>query len=242
MKKIFTLIMLFITLNSFAQDLIIRYNNTIVNNNDTVFVTPRFLNADDTYYFDIENNTSQTINILLTRNPILVLGGSLSQFCIGESCVTGDESTFPQEIAPGVNFSHTNFGDQAFHIFYNPNGSHGVTFYKYNFFDAANPDINSSFYIKLDNSTIGIQNNASTQTIFAFPNPASTRVTFEHQLTADYGKSVLVIRNITGVEVYSSPVTGSNTTVALNNFNPGIYFYSLEVNGKAIATKKLIVK
>lgn len=242
MKKLITLLMLLITINAFSQDLIIRYNNNIINNNDTVFATPRFLNADDTFYFDIENNTTNDLGIMVVRDPIQVLEGSLSQFCIGESCLTGNESSFPQTINAGENFSHTNYGDQAFHIFYNPNGNQGITIYKYELFDATNTSIKSSFYIVLDNSTIGVQNNNSTKTITAFPNPASNRVTIEHQLTSTSDKTDLVIRNITGVVVYSSPVTGSRSIISLNEFNPGIYFYSIEVNGKAIATKKLIVK
>ena len=242
MKKILTLLLATISLSAFSQELIIRHNGTIYDNNDTIYVVPSLLNSDNNYYIDIENTTSQSLGIMVTRDDISLLTGATTQFCIGTECYTGNSSAFPQIINAGENYSHATYGDQAFHIFYNPNGNYGVSLLKYTLFDQTNPAIASVFYLRLDNVQ-SIQNNTILSSLNAYPNPATEKVSIEHNLSSNTGKAELVIKNITGAVLYSSPINGTTKTdVSLENFSAGIYFYSIENQGKTIATKKLIVK
>lgn len=242
MKKIFTLLLATISLSAFSQALILRHDGIIYENNDTIYANPTLLNSDNTYFVDIENTTSQSLGIMVVRNNIQLLNGATTQFCVGESCYTDSASSFPQIINAGENYSEATYGDQAFHIFYNPNGNYGVSLLKFTLFDQTNPTISSIFYIRLDNS-VSIQDNNIISTLNAYPNPASNRVTIEHNLKSNSGKTELVIRNITGAVLYSTPINGSSkTNVSLENFSAGIYFYSVENQGKTITTKKLIVK
>lgn len=242
MKKILTLLLATISLSAFSQELIIRHNGTIYDNNDTIYVVPGLLNSDNTYYIDIENTTSQSLGIMVTRDDISLLAGATTQFCIGTECYTGNSSVFPQVINAGENYSHATYGEQAFHIFYNPNGNYGVSLLKYTLFDQTNPAITSVFYLRLDNVQ-SIQNNTILSALNAYPNPATDKVSIEHNLSSNTGKTELVIRNITGAVLYSTPINGTTkTNVSLENFSAGIYFYSIENQGKTIATKKLIVK
>ena len=237
-----TLLLVTISLSAFSQELVIRHNGIIYDNNDTIYAVPSILNSDNTYYIDIENTTSQILNILVLRNDIQLLHGATTQFCIGENCWTGNASEYPQTINAGENYSHAAYGDQAFHIFYNPNGNYGVSLLRFAIFDITNPAISTVFYLRLDN-TQSIQNNNNSETLNAYPNPTSNRVTIEHNLNSNYGKTELVIRNITDSVLYSNPINGSSkTNVSLEDFSAGIYFYSIENQGKTIATKKLIVK
>jgi hypothetical protein len=243
MKKIVSILFLFVIMTGFSQDLIIRYNGNIYDNNDTIFVKPRFLNSDDTFYIDIENNTSQQLGIMVLRDPISLLSSATTQFCIGESCLDGNVSVFPQMINAGENYSHAEYGDTTFHIIYNPNGERGVSIMKFKLFDQTTPTIETNFYIVLDSRDVAIEENTITGNLSAFPNPASTKVTFEHNITNLSPEALLVIRNITG-SVITKELIGNNNklSISLENYNPGIYFYSIENEGKAIVTKKLIVK
>lgn len=242
MKKILTLLLATISLSAFSQELIIRHNGTIYDNNDTIYVVPGLLNSDNTYYIDIENTTSQSLGIMVTRDDISLLTGATTQFCIGTECYTGNSSVFPQVINAGENYSHATYGEQAFHIFYNPNGNYGVSLLKYTLFDQTNPAITSVFYLRLDNVQ-SVQNNTILSSLNAYPNPATDKVSIEHNLSSNTGKTELVIKNITGAVLYSTPINGTTkTNVSLENFSAGIYFYSIENQGKTIATKKLIVK
>jgi hypothetical protein len=243
MKKIISILFLFVIMTSFSQDLVIRYNGEIYNNNDTIFVEPRFLNSDDTYYIDIENTTSQQLGIMVVRDPIILLSGATTQFCIGESCLEGNVSVFPQLINAGENFSHAANGDQAFHLFYNPNGNKGISVLKFKLFDQTTPAIETNFYIYFDSRDVSVAKNSNSGNLNAYPNPASTKVTFDYNIPNLNSDALLVIRTITGT-IITKELIGNNTkiSISLENYNPGIYFYSIENEGKAIVTKKLIVK
>ncbi len=243
MKKIISILFLFVIMTGFSQDLVIRYNGDIYDNNDTMFVDARFLNSDDTYYIDIENTSTQQLGIMVLRDPISLLSGATTQFCIGESCLEGNVSVFPQMINAGENFSHAAYGDQAFHLFYNPNGARGISLLKFKLFDQTNTTIETNFYIHIDSRDVSIAENATSGNLSAYPNPASTKVTFEHNISNLSSDAFLVIRTITG-SVITKELIGNNTkvSISLENYNPGIYFYSIENEGKTVITKKLIVK
>lgn len=242
MKKIFTLVFLFASIYSFGQGIVLKHANLEINNNDTIHVVPRYLNADDVIYIDIENTTSQELGVMVQRQVISLLNNATTVFCIGDACLDGDVSIFPEVIAAGGSLTHADDGDRSFHIFYNPNGSIGVSLLKFTFFDQTTPTISRTIYIQLDN-TISVSDNSSNITLSAYPNPAANRVTIEHNLLSNPNGAQLIIRNMTGVSVYSSPIGNSTkTNISLEGYTPGIYFYSIEVNNKSIITKKLIIK
>ncbi len=242
MKKLFTLLLILASLSSFGQGIVLKYENQVVNNNDTITYIATELNNDNTIFIDIENTTSQELGIMVQRQIITLINNATTSFCIGDLCLDADLSVFPEVIAAGGSLTHANQGDRAFHIFYNPNGSYGVSLIKYTFFDETTPTIATSLYIRIDN-TVSVSETKPNTAIFAYPNPAIDKVTIEHSLNTNTTDAKLVIRNITGVVVYSSVIgNSSKTSILLDNFTSGIYFYSIELNNKSVITKKLIVK
>ncbi|MBQ4433904.1 MAG: T9SS type A sorting domain-containing protein, partial [Bacteroidales bacterium] len=80
----------------------------------------------------------------------------------------------------------------------------------------------------------------------AYPNPATSSVTFQYTLANRSASDAanIVITNLVGNRVRVIPVSGNSgkKTIDLSNMVAGIYFYSMEINGKPASTKKLIVK
>jgi ABC-type microcin C transport system duplicated ATPase subunit YejF len=242
MKKFFTLFMVFASLSGFGQGIVLKYANQVVNSNDTITVIATELNTDNTIFIDIENTTSQELGIMVQRQIISLINNATTSFCIGDLCLDADLSVFPEIISAGGSLTHAAQGDRAFHIFYNPNGSYGVSLIKFTFFDQTTPTIASSVYLRIDN-TVSVSETKPNNALSAYPNPAIDKVTIEHSLNSNATDAKLVIRNITGVIVYSSLIGNSTkTSILLNDFTSGIYFYSIELNNKSIITKKLIVK
>ena len=242
MKKIFTLFLLFATLTAFSQGIGVKFEGVVVPDGGTVEVDAPRLNADNVYYFDIYNLSGQDLGIMFQRTNIEVVSGAISTFCIGGSCLIGDESHFPEEIAAGDSLTFASDGDAAFHIQYNPNGNYGVTHHKFLLYDETDNSIKTEFYIKINN-TDGIKEQESQTLFTAYPNPASNRVTVEYKLDIIPSQAQIVIRNIAGVQVFSAPADASGKIIiSLDQFSSGIYFYALEVDGRTMVTKKLIVK
>jgi Secretion system C-terminal sorting domain len=76
------------------------------------------------------------------------------------------------------------------------------------------------------------------------PNPATIETKIDYSAGAVAGKNaILRVYDFLGNEVMTYPLTRREGSILLkiSTLRPGIYFYSLEVDGQIIATKRLVV-
>lgn len=83
---------------------------------------------------------------------------------------------------------------------------------------------------------VGI-NELNTSNVAVYPNPAKEQVTFE----TDNNGFNLTITDITGKVIFNQNVVSKKTTVNLNRFNAGVYFYTIANNNQEVTTDKFIV-
>lgn len=93
--------------------------------------------------------------------------------------------------------------------------------------------------------TATIDRNLAAATLNLFPNPSRGQVTVQlnHKPGADYQ---LRLSNIIGQEVRTIALKPELTTaglpVDLSDLHAGVYFYSLLVDGKVVATRRLVLQ
>lgn len=87
--------------------------------------------------------------------------------------------------------------------------------------------------------------NSSRNTLYQnSPNPTNSSTTIECYLDSYVQKAIVAIYDLNGLQLKEYPVyhQGKNTiTIKANEFKPGIYMYSLLVDGKLIDTKRMII-
>lgn len=83
---------------------------------------------------------------------------------------------------------------------------------------------------------VGI-NELNTYNVAVYPNPAKEQITFE----TDNNGFNLTITDITGKVIFNQNVVSKKTTVNLNRFNAGVYFYTIASNNQVVTTDKFIV-
>jgi hypothetical protein len=83
---------------------------------------------------------------------------------------------------------------------------------------------------------VGI-NELNTSNVAVYPNPAKEQITFE----TDNNGFNLTITDITGKVILNQNVVSKKTTVNLNRFNAGVYFYTIANNNQVVTTDKFIV-
>lgn len=86
-----------------------------------------------------------------------------------------------------------------------------------------------------------ISNNVLYQNV---PNPTNSSTNIDCNLDSHVSKAVIAVYDLNGLQLKEYPVNhqGKNTiTIEANEFKPGIYMYSLLVEGKLIDTKRMIV-
>jgi Secretion system C-terminal sorting domain len=77
-----------------------------------------------------------------------------------------------------------------------------------------------------------------------YPNPASEAAEVDYQLLANVGEAKLILLNVLGAPVAEYDLERNDRKVRINtrDFSTGWYFYQLSLDGKKVATKKLLVR
>ncbi len=77
-----------------------------------------------------------------------------------------------------------------------------------------------------------------------YPNPASDFVDVDFQISAGYKEVKLVFYNILGQQIKDVLLERDQKSVriSLRDFNSGMFMYQLEIEGRSVVTKKLIIR
>jgi hypothetical protein len=77
-----------------------------------------------------------------------------------------------------------------------------------------------------------------------YPNPATGEVRIDYSAgRQEYGVALLRVYDFLGKEIKTLSLKKGSGSIMLdiNNLQPGIYFYSLEIDKKIVSTKRLVV-
>jgi len=190
---------------------------------------------------NVKNDTTIDEMVWCKRDTISTVSGSDNYFC----WVVCNGTTV--DVSPTDYLIKRDSIDTTFVGYYNPAGMLGITTIKYTFF--CNSGNDASFVIVNYNVTpTGVQNfsNAVQNALSsAYPNPASNIVSLTYSLASNATSAKIVFYNMLGQQVNTLPIDiinrGDTVKVDASGMNVGIYFCTLVVNDKTIATKKIIV-
>lgn len=76
------------------------------------------------------------------------------------------------------------------------------------------------------------------------PNPTNSSATIDCYLDSNVSKAVIAVYDLNGLQLKEYPIynQGKNTIkIEANEFKPGMYMYSLLVDGKLIDTKRMVI-
>ena len=234
MKKIFTLLLMMSVLVVNAQTIKLFHNDNALNDGDTVFVALDGHGDDVDVFFGYQNMTNAAIEFQIRKEVLFMDSEADMMFCIGD-CYTGNLSQ-PLNMAAGQIVSASDA--LAFHTIYS--GSNEVAMVKYTFFLTNNENDKTTLYIAYGTGS-SVKPADMVKNLNAYPNPAVRTVNIDY--TAPSANAYLVIKNLTGREVYRTPVSQTGKRqVDVSQFNAGVYLYGIESDGKMLCTKKLLVK
>lgn len=189
----------------------------------------------------VENtNGSAPIDVRVMRITEDTVPGTDNYFC-WEQCYEPPVSVSPttMSIQPGQRI------DQ-FYADYKPNGIEGTSTLTYCFYDDANEADSVCVTVRFLITQVGIEDvfgmNESAVSS-AYPNPAQDIAKINYGLEAGWNKAEIVVYSMLGAKVRVVELTEDQGTVKMNvsSLPSGMYFYTLVVDDKDIATKKMLV-
>ncbi|HBG70719.1 MAG: hypothetical protein A2W93_04575 [Bacteroidetes bacterium GWF2_43_63] len=224
----------------FAQGLLLSDDKGPIANNSIINVWGDSANSKSIFSnIDITNSSASHIEVLVKKTEVSVVPGSENSFCWG-TCLPSNVflSTTPILIGSRTTNKSSFTGE------YKPLNNNGTTTIRYTFFNQN--DISDSVAITvIYNAVTAIADEIPVIIDFsnAYPNPAATVANFNYEFQS-IGYAELVISDLLGSEIHKTVLHNEKNklSVDVSSFIPGVYFYSLRVDGKLYFTRKLIVR
>jgi hypothetical protein len=189
----------------------------------------------------IENtNGTAPIAVRAERITIDTVPGTQNYFC-WEQCYEPPTSVSPTTITLGAGERM-----EAFYADYKPNGIAGVSTLAYCFYDDANQVDSVCATIRFTASPLGVQDvfwGNQSGISESYPNPAKTVANINYALKIGWGKAQIEVFSMLGSKVKKVALKQDQGTLKLDvaNLPSGMYFFTLNVDGNDIATKKMLV-
>lgn len=238
-KSIFTLAFMALMAFASAQSLQFELDGHVFANDEMVFC---FNYVEDFGEFvqdmQIRNLSGGDMNVVVEREEISIADGSMNYFCWG-LCFSPEVSVSrpPVPVAAG---EVSVIGALAFH--YTPAESLGSSSIRYYAYDPNVEDSRVSIIIVF-NSSEDVSERVIADMGCAYPNPASSAVHFNYEVSAGVHASVSVY-NLLGQEVLKQDLNAlqGQAVLSVADLTEGIYFCNLKVDGRTVKTEKFIVR
>ena len=242
MKK-YLLLLLFAMITgayTYSQSLSLSDSTGPVGNNSIYYKQGHVTDDEIVCHLFVTNNTANPIQVVVKKviKANDTVPGTMNTFCWG-LCFPPNIYVSPAIALPGMTTDSIDFSGH-----YSPMGYSGTSRIRYVFYDETNPSDSVCVNVSYGAFPIGVQNSAAKNILGnAYPNPANSTVSFSYSINSGETGSI-VIRNILGSKVSEIPLVNpeGKISVPMSNLPDGIYFYSLNLEGKACVTRKLIIK
>ena len=247
-KSIFTLMFLAVIGWVSAQSLQFEWKGHVYANGETVVCTEVDDFGSMAQEMQVRNLTSTSLEVMISREIVQLVEGTENSFCWG-SCYSPmvDVSPRPKTVEAGA---VCDTADLSFHhqvdLTYSGDPDNfvaGTSVVKYYAYPEGNEEDRVCIEVWFACNAEGVAETSDINFSHAYPNPASSMVRFDYNLSSASNASVAVY-NLLGQEVMRQPLTTLQGTAAFSvaDLNEGIYFCNLFVNGQSVMTEKFIVK
>lgn len=242
MKQIYLLATLFIAGFAYGQNFVIHDYNTGAPMTSPIVLTVDSAStvdyADSKFY--IVNTTGGDLACSWSRkrrahDPSIVI----DQICDDELCFDANDATLYSR--PSTGFSIPAGDSSIFQPKVWPGDVPACVIYTYYIYSGLG-SLQDSIEIKFrfDAQDCFLTNEEQEIDFSTYPNPASSD--FNIQMTTNGADVDLMVYNILGETVMNEQMFDGLNNVNIESLNNGVYFYSILKNGKAVETKKLIVR
>ncbi len=190
----------------------------------------------------ITNNGSQPINIIIKRIGTTIGSGQKTWFCWGNECFEEGVSALPlsKKLEPGETV------DQ-FKSYLKAGLAEGFSSVTYVVFDKNNPQNATEFDV-----TYTVDDAQEAKAIFnsrqiiindVYPNPVTDFAIVDYKVHDLESESKIIIHSVLGsiIAEYVLQPYETNLKIKTDTYNPGVYFYTLYIDGDGVMTRKLIV-
>lgn len=191
----------------------------------------------------IKNITDRPIHIFIERTSAKIGSTQSANFCWGEDCFdkTIDRMPISKRIEPGQI-------SDAFVSVLNTGLVSGFSTLGYQIYTRGNPadklDLELTYVIDEESAIPILYSSSDIKLNEVYPNPVKEFAIVDYEITNPDVKAKIVLHNVLGSMVgeFELPVLEKELKISATEYNPGVYFYTLYLDGDGMVTKKLVIR
>ncbi|CAN5863564.1 hypothetical protein BH11BAC7_BH11BAC7_21720 [soil metagenome] len=197
-------------------------------------------NALDSKIFTVNNLTGNTVTVKVKKTTVYLNDpGSTVYFCTGTNCYSPTQTL-------SLNVTMNGGGNVVLTCDHFPNNTAGITQVRYTVINQSNANDTASFTINYNALPTGIATHTLVKSSISnpAPNPASAMFSVNYNMGSANPKGAkMVVYNLLGDRVMESAVEEMEGVVKMDvsSLDQGVYFCSLESDGKILSTRRLVV-
>lgn len=219
---------------------IVDANQAMVTNGSTITYYVDVAAGIETHDFTVSNASNGSVTCKVRKTIQAQQSGQTFYFCTDQNCYA------PSTTLSGT-VTVTAGGSFLLATDFTPNAMTGVSTVRYSVFNNNNPSDSIYFFIQYNVTPTGIASHAMVKANIGspMPNPANASFNMNYNLGSSFGtgEAKIVVYNMLGDVVKTETLEESEGTchMDVSTLGNGVYFTSLEVDGKQLSTKRLVV-
>lgn len=189
----------------------------------------------------LRNTTDKPLTLVVKRTNAVIGSTQRSYMCVDNYCFDQKVDDFTLKLEPGQTFN-------TMQLILEGGLVSGESSIRYSIYNKWNPtesvEFEATFIIEEKPEKQSIYNSKYITLHDVYPNPVSDYAFVDYKLLSDRVKARIVIHNILGsiIGEYNLPLQENRVKIHTEEFNSGIYFYTLYLDNEGVMTRKLIVK
>ena len=202
---------------------------------------------------EVGSHSTTTLKIQNTSDHIILLGvkkinnnirsSQVSRFCINNDCTTKNIVTGNTiiKLLPGEIFDGFSVELESGLV----PGNSSIKFLFYNLSnttESIETEINYSIKEKINEGMLYTSDVVQLSDVF--PNPVKEKAVFNYTYLNAEKEARVVIHSVLGsvISEFNLSPYESRLTIPVQEYNPGVYFYTLYIDNEGVATKKMVVR
>lgn len=187
------------------------------------------------------NHSDRAITVYLRQSGGQIGTSQKTYFCRGGNCLNRASQDMILKLEPGQSVTDLEIVLEAGLV-------PGLSTMRYTAVNRANPseviEFDLNFIVEEREREPTIYNSRYITVQDVYPNPATDHAFVDYRVLQDQVAARIVVHSVLGNTMgeYELPSFESQAKILTGNLNPGIYFYTLYIDGEAVMTRKLVVK
>ncbi|HEX5167902.1 MAG TPA: T9SS type A sorting domain-containing protein [Cyclobacteriaceae bacterium] len=189
---------------------------------------------------NFKNNSTRPLTLIIRKAGGQIGTSQRNYYCRDGNCLDESVEDYIVKVEPGQTLNSLQVALEAGLV-------PGESSIRYIAFNKSNPtealEVELNFIVEEKTEKVNIYSSRTITLQDVYPNPATNFAFVDYKMDQDNTKAKIILHNVLGNSVgeYDLQPTETKAKIQTSDLNPGIYFYTLYVNGEAVMTRKIVV-